>query len=184
MIINRIGSMGSRSFVHDYQIAASADDGFWSTIFNSDAQWDVTIGAGLNAFFRWTGVTIPTGAVITSAYISVYYNNHTGTPPTCPLKFVKAANPAAPTSVATANALAKTTASISFTPPTSGTWKNSGDIKNILNELLEVPYSYAAGAAMICLILDPNTAAPNFTSVIPYDGNPTVAAKLHIEGTL
>lgn len=141
--------------VLDYQVAANEDDGYWESGIFTDNNY-LVLGSGThgvaNVFARWDGVTIPSGATITAAYVSFYYQNDVGTPPACALYFEKAADPLAISSANDGNGRAKTTASISITSPESGTWWNSDDISSIIQELVDA-YSYVSGAAMQMIII-------------------------------
>jgi hypothetical protein len=173
----------------DYQVLASADDGCWFTVDSFDNTMEVlSVGVSvsdiLNLFARFVGVTIPVGAFITAAHISTYYETKYGTPPACELYFEKASDPTAPTTTANANARTKTTAHISWTPPSSGTWADSNDISEIIQELVNA-YNYSAGKHMQLLVMGGGTGS-NIGSVRSYNsswGN-SFGIKLHIEYVL
>lgn len=170
----------------DYQVGASADDGHWiaTGFFGSGTVLAIgcaSTGSIYKTFSRWTA-TIPNGATIDSAYISFYYSNKSGTPPACTLSFEDAANPSAISSVEDGNGRTLTTANISVTGPTSGTWWNTDSISSIISELLG-SYSYASGAAMQMIIVGAGSAN-NYSSQKSYDyGGNTSGPKLHIEYT-
>ena len=168
----------------DYQVSAPEDDGYWVPTLATFSYDDVNLplgGYGLNIFCRWSGVTIPAGAKITSAYVSFRFYNYSGTPPECTLHFEDAANPSAISSASDGNDRVKTTANISVTGPTSGEWWNTGSIVSIIQELVD-SYDYSSGAAMQ-MIID-GVASSNFSQQSAYeDGKPAGlwAPKLHIE---
>lgn len=170
----------------DYQVNAGENDGYWqSSTFNNTTPYIIFgySSVGVNSFARWTGVTIPTGATITAAYLSFYrYVISSGTPPACTLYFEKAANPSAITSASDGNSRTKTTASISVTAPTSGTWWNTNDISSIIQELVN-SYNYASGAAMQMIVLGGGSGS-NYGTGYSYNGNSSYAPKLHIEYTI
>ena len=170
----------------DYQVSTPKDDGYWAAIlaFSYD-----TVGLPLGGssshpikvFCRWTGITIPAGAKITSAYVSFRFYNYSGTPPECTLHFEDAANPSAISSASDGDDRVKTTANISVTGPTSGEWWNTGSIVSIIQELVD-SYDYSSGAAMQ-MIID-GVASNDFSRQSAYeDGEPDGlwAPKLHIE---
>lgn len=173
----------------EYQVEAAEDDaGFWYNWgkYFQDLDYKLALGAVsgytyYHGFFRFADVTIPVGATITNAYISVYYYGKSGTPSECKLYFVDAANPSAPTSYDSANGLTLTTEYISFTAPTEGTWKNSDDISAIVQELNDT-FDYSSGAAMICVIRSDPSITGGFGQVCDacYSG---LGAKLYIEYT-
>jgi hypothetical protein len=166
----------------DYQVAVSADDGRWvGTNFSniSTLIFGKSSGAPYYNFARFV-VTIPAGAKITSAYMSFYFISYTGTPPACALHFEKSANPAAISSAVDGNNRTKTTASISLTGPTTGTWWNTGDISVIIQELVNA-YSYASGAAMQMILYATGGSGDDRSTQRSYNTDPTHAPKLHIE---
>jgi hypothetical protein len=167
----------------DVQVGATANDGLWAS--SAFASTGVEVGYNvfaINAFARWTGITIPDGATIDSAYISSYYNAKVGTGATgCKIYFNDDAAPTAPTSAATANAKVKTTAYIDQNPPTSGTWNNTGSIVSIIQELM-ASYSYSAGGAMMMLWFG-GTSGSSYTDMYDYGSNSSYAMKLHISYT-
>lgn len=170
----------------DYQVATGADDGYWygSSTFNnatSNLLLGGSVGKARNIFCRWAGVTIPVGAMITSAYVSFRFYDYSGTPPECTLHFEDAANPSTISSISDGRYRVKTTANISVTGPTSGEWWNTGSIVSIIQELVD-SYDYSSGAAMQ-MIID-GVASYNYSQQSAYeDGDPDGlwAPKLHIE---
>lgn len=170
----------------DYQVVASANDGYIEgSTFNNSGSY---LYAGcqvddVDSFFaRFLAVTIPAGSTINVAYISVYYSDVLGTPPTCQLYFDDSATPTAPTSVSSFNAKTKTTNHVSFIPPSSGTWKNSGSLVAIIQELVD-SYDYSSGAAMQLLCIG-SGSGDNTSRMYSYNYTGNVRGpKLHIEYT-
>ena len=170
----------------DYQVSTPKDDGYWTTLSTfSYSSINLPLGGSFGyarkIFCRWTGITIPAGAKITSAYVSFRFYNYSGTPPECTLHFEDAANPSAISSVSDGDDRVKTTANISVTGPTSGEWWNTGSIVSIIQELVD-SYDYSSGAAMQ-MIID-GGASNSFSQQSAYeDGYPDGlwAPKLHIE---
>lgn len=176
--------------VLDYQVRASADDCWWyagGSAFNYTGE-AILLGRSTTRIYamaaRFASVVIPVGARITAAYMSFYYYSYSGIPPACTLKFEKSANPTAILSASDGDGRTKTTASISVTGPTSGAWWNTGDISAIIQELVNA-YSYAAGAAMQCIIVCSGDSGYNYSFQRSYDyaGN-IYGPKLHIEYAL
>ena len=170
----------------DYQVSTPEDDGYWATPSAfSYGGINLSLGGSFgdkrNIFCRWTGITIPAGAKITSAYVSFRFYYYSGTPPECTLYFEDAANPSAVSSASDGDDRVKTTANISVTGPTSGEWWNTGSIVSIIQELVD-SYDYSSGAAMQMII---NGVAGNSASQQSAyeDGEPDGlwAPKLHIE---
>lgn len=170
----------------DYQVSAPRDDGYWSGswLFSYDTvalPLGGSSGYPINVFCRWTGITIPAGAKITSAYVSFRLYNYSGIPPECTLYFEDAANPSAISSTSDGGNRVKTTANISVTGPTSGGWWNTGSIVSIIQELVD-SYDYSSGAAMQ-MIID-GVAGYYYSQQSAYENSDPYglwAPKLHIE---
>ena len=157
----------------DYQVAASADDGYGSgaNISNSGMllYFGQTIGKAYTTYVRWDGVTIPDGATIDEAYISMRYDNKYGTPPTCTIYFEDDDDPAVIANKADLDGRTKTTANVSWAAPSKGTWVNTGSIISIIEELM-ASYSYASGAAMQMLVVGPQGGSTsNYSTIRSYD---------------
>jgi len=127
------------------------------------------------AFGTYSDGVTPTFATITVAYITWEYGYKVGTPPACTLKFEDAANPDVVSSEADGNSRTPTTASVSITGPSSGTYWNSPELSAIIQELVD-SNSYASGANMQCFVYGAG-AAGNFS--VSWDSVIT----LHIEYT-
>ncbi len=176
------------------QVNASADNGYWyESVFSTNA---IVANYGVNGggkavhnYYRWTAVTIPDGATITSATVSCYDNGSgVGTiPDGTKLYFHKSANPAAPTNVTQANALV-TSATTNYVVPVmsnGGSWFAHPDVKDIIQELVNT-YNYASGAAMMCIIRAAISVYPSNCGAIymrDYTGNAR-GAKLDITYTV
>ena len=165
----------------DYQVSTPEDDGYWfvssSSVYDGvNLPLGGSSGHEQNIFCRWTGITIPAGAKITSAYVSFRFYTYSGTPPECTLYFEDAANPSAVSSASDGDDRVKTTANISVTGPTSGEWWNTGSIVSIIQELVD-SYDYSSGAAMQ-MIID-GVAGNSFSQQSAYEG--VYPPKLHIE---
>ena len=175
------------------QVAASGDDGHWLGInfFGSATVTNYGVnGAGYatHNYYRWTNIVIPAGAKIISATVSCYdHGSGVGTlPDGIKLYFHKSANPAAPTNVTQANALFSSPTTNYVVPVMSngGSWFAHPDVSAIIQELVDT-YSYASGAAMMCII-QAVTGDPSNCGAIymwNYTGN-TRGAKLEIVYTL
>jgi hypothetical protein len=171
----------------DYQVSTPEDDGYWTEMwtfsnYSSTLALGCLAGYPTNVFCRWTGITIPAGAKITSAYVSFRFCYYSGTPPECTLHFEDAANPSAISSASDGEDRVKTTANISVTGPTSGEWWNTGSIVSIIQELVD-SYDYSSGAAMQ-MIINPGAESYGASRQSAYeDGYPAGlwAPKLHIE---
>lgn len=175
------------------QVAASGDDGYWYgtyfSITSTTTNYGVnSAGKATHNYYRWTNIVIPAGAKIISATVSCYdTGSGVGTlPEGTKLYFHKSANPAAPTNVTQADALftSPTTAYVVPAMSNGGSWFNHPDVKDIIQELVDT-YSYASGAAMMCIIQAVAGDASNCGAIYMcnYTGN-TRGAKLEIVYTL
>lgn len=170
----------------DYQVGSNANDASWFDVFwVNEPGYGVTFGRfetyTLKAFVRFANVTLPAGATIVTAYLSFYYMGRDGTPPACKIYAEKAANPTAINSPGDGDGRTKTTAYINQTHPTSGTWWNTGELKTVIQELVD-SYSYASGAAMQFIVVGPSSGSgTNMGYSYQRDDNSSYAAKLHIE---
>lgn len=168
--------------VLDYQVAASADDGQYypGGIFQNDT---IVLYFGYysaKVFARFVDVTIPKGAKITAAYMSFNVTDIYGTPPECALLFEKAANPSAVSSTSDGENRAITTNYIGYAASEVG-WQDTADISAIIQELVDA-YDYSAGSAM--QMFYGGAPGTNYGLVTSYDGNSSLAPKLHIEYSL
>jgi hypothetical protein len=174
------------------QVGANADDGHWyGSVFSTNAtvaNYGVYGGKVVHNYYRWTAVTIPDGATITSATVSCYdHGSGVGKiPDGTKLYFHKSANPAAPTNVTQANALFSSLTTNYVVPVMSngGSWFAHPDVSAIIQELVDT-YSYASGAAMMCIIQAVTGDASNCGAIYmrDYTGNAR-GAKLDITYTM
>jgi hypothetical protein len=176
------------------QVGANADDGHWYGLTFSNnatvANYGVnSSGIATHNYYRWTAVTIPDGATITSATVSCYdHGSGVGTiPDGTKLYFHKSANPAAPTNITQANALFNSLTTNYVVPVMSngGGWFAHPDVSAIIQELVDT-YSYASGAAMMCIIRAAISVYPSNCGAIymrDYIGNAR-GAKLDITYTM
>ena len=175
------------------QVGADADDGHWyGSLFSTattTTNYGVNIvGVATHNYYRWTAVTIPDGATITSATVSCYdHGSGVGTlPDGTRLYFHKSANPAAPTNITQANALFNSLTTNYVVPVMSngGSWFAHPDVSAIIQELVDT-YSYASGAAMMCIIRAVTGDASNYGAIYmrEYTGNAR-GAKLDITYTM
>lgn len=175
------------------QVSANGDDGYWDK--SNFSTTTITAYYGVNSggavthnYYRWTGVTIPVGAIITSATVSCYdYGSGAGTlPDGTKLYFHKSLNPAAPTNVTQANALVSSATTNWVRPAMSNgkSWFAHPDVKDIIQELVDT-YDYSSGSAMMAFIISADGKSRNCGSIYmrDYTGN-TRGAKLDITYTM
>jgi hypothetical protein len=173
----------------DYQVGASGDDGFVAIntggFFSDSALMNLDRNNAnyWHSFARFA-VTIPVGATITSAYISLklYY---CGGSPAVKVYAEKAANPAAPTTASDLAGRTRTTACLASWAVgyNDDAFHNSGDLASVLTELMG-SYSYASDAAMLFIIENAHSTGANVAIARSYDYTGNVSGpKLHIEYT-
>lgn len=159
------------------QVSANGDDGSWSEYHFSTT--DATTNYGVNDngtathnYYRWTGVKIPVGAIITSATVRCYDSGFgAGTiPDGTKLYFHKSLNPAAPTNVTQANALVSSATTNWVRPAMSNGWSwfAHPDVKDIIQELVDT-YDYSSGSAMMAFIISSAGNPWNYGSIYMRD---------------
>lgn len=172
----------------DTTVSASVNDGY-----SGDSGYEPTAtfaemgnssqagstGQADNAWFQFTGVTIPKNAIILHAYLQTA---QTGWAAGTILKISgdDAASPSAPTSAIDQISLPRTTAEVNWTSGYSDKlYHNSPDISAIIQELVN-NNDYSSGGN-IQLLVDNNGSAIGSNGVIDtFDNGSTVAPKLDI----
>jgi hypothetical protein len=141
--------------------------------------------------FRWTNVTIPQGATITAAYISLYTTAQNDMK--VDIHFQDADNPVAFTStdydISNTSNRPRTSASTAWLADnlTSPGWSNSPSLVDVVQEVVDRD-GWSSGNAMVALFV-PSTSYTDtyrgcaYESTSPAPDGPTYAAKLHIEYT-
>lgn len=173
----------------DKQVASSTYDGSWLigsyNVFSNADQYQMLGnfgGSRSNAFACWTSVIIPVGAIITTAYVQWRFHSYLGSPPECTLYFNDAKPAVVPSSYTNAEALVKTTANVKYTPPITGDWVTSPELKTIIQELVD-SYDYSSGSSMELLGIG-ITGTNGYTAFRTYNYATGDAPKLHIEYSL
>lgn len=172
------------------QITAGADDGYTNTVaggtFNSNAN-DIFFGKSgaltLNSFFRRSSISIPQGANITAATITLTSFATTAGALTVTISGNDEDNATAPTTYAGYNAKVLTSATVAWN--TSETWVaetayTSPDITAIIQEIIDRP-GWASGNALMLFIKD--NAGSVLRDVYSYDSTPAKSALLTISYT-
>jgi hypothetical protein len=167
----------------DYQVSAGADDCNWQTGFYASNGTAIRLGRSLFGAYKIAArfaVTLPAGATITAAHVSLYITDIYGSP-TADVYAEDAANPGAISSEEDGESRSLTTAKVAWSSYDRG-WTDSPDISAVLSELL-TDYSYAAGKALQ-IILVGTSARNNYVVARAQEsaGN-TYGPKLHIEYT-
>ncbi len=175
----------------DGQVGAGADDGYrYATGFSYTHDW-IVVGQDAssricNAFARFTNVTIPTGATVGLAYISVTGRNtvQDGTQKTN-MHFDDIDDAVAPTSAAELDALSRTTASTAWDDEdyVIDVEVNSPDISAVVEEILDRG-GWNSGQAMQLLWDDDGSSYADYLNIYSYDDSGTGnEIKLHVEFT-
>ena len=135
-------------------VATGTDDGFsgsWGYYNNLGWIQAGNPGSPYNAWFRFTGITIPKGATIVHAYLETEDASWT-TGTNLKISAEKAASPAAPTGTADQTARVRTTANVTWNSGYSDSaYHNSPDIAAVIQELVN-GYDYSAGGVMQLLV--------------------------------
>lgn len=174
----------------DKQVPSYLYDGYWrigsSNAFGNADQYQIlgkTTVSRANVFARWDGITIPDGAIITTAYIQFRIHSYLGTPPECKLYFNDVESVSAPTTYTDADAKVRTTAYVNYTPPIEGDWVNSTEIKTIIQELVD-SYTYDNGSMMLLGIGVDEDGTNDYIAFRTFNYATGDAPKLHIEYSL
>ena len=137
------------------KVTAGADDGFsGGDVFDNTDTW-YEAGQPYNAWIRFTGITIPAGAVIDEAHLAVVVNRwDTGTLLKIYAESTK--NPLPPTSITDHAGRRRTSKGVEWSNGSSNLqWQNSPDLTSIIQELVN-GYGYTNGA--ILLLIDNNAS--------------------------
>lgn len=179
-----------------FQISSGNDDGGWSnagnTYYSGNAAairlGDASVtDLDRNAWARFVGVNIPQGATITSAVLQLYATGLTGTVPQLLIDAENvdsaAALPASGGRTTVTNK-ARTTANVLWTPTwTLSTWRDSPDIKTVIQAIVNRP-GWVSGNALMVFIRD--NQAGNVTGQLRFqcfEGDPSLAPVLKVTWT-
>jgi hypothetical protein len=171
----------------DVTVAASADDAAES----SGGTMDLTLNPlpnvdGANEWnaFRFTGITIPAGATITAAYLTVQMTSSSLDEPDVTFFGLDTAAPG--TFTTTANDIsgrARTTASADWSNTNAGTSDvQTSSLVTIVQELVDSYAPYSSGAIGFAMRSRANDGLRD-TSIRSYDNSTTLCARLHIDYT-
>jgi hypothetical protein len=169
------------------QVAQSTDDGQQSSTGTISLTAANTLLSGFSGdarywAFRIENVTVPAGATITAASISVYAPNSSEVAMDATIYGNKTANPSTlSTSASYISGLASTTNTATWSATlTSGQFNQSPDISAIITELIGQG-GWASGNAMLFVLHELSNI--NIVEIENYDGSPSEAAELSITYT-
>ena len=164
------------------QVAQSSDDGTQTSSGTVSVTTTVAVlASGSYAAFRFENVTVPAGATISAASLSLWATNAKAVDSV--IHGNKTANPVTlSTTTSYISGLAATTASVTWSATlTSGAFNASPDITSIISELIGQA-GWASGNAMLFVFTNSETMA-NAVDIEMYDGSPSEAAELSITYT-
>lgn len=173
----------------DDQVSAGADD---STVYGTDGYnaldyWNVGLwnNLALSSAFRFSGITIPSGAIITAAYLTfTAYSTRTGQALLTNIYGEKSASPSAYGATEDFTTRDLTTELVVWDATFGWTVNhecNSPDISAIVQELVDAYGGYSDGVMAFQWQSDGMSGADAFVNGYQYDGSTTKAVKLHIE---
>lgn len=178
-----------------FTIAASGDDGYVSTAGGDfGAALSVSVVGDFNAsiydyasWMRYTTVTIPAGATILTAVITMRAYDVIGAIPATVLAGEAADSPTAPTSAVDANGRTMTSATVAWTPSawTAGTDYNTPDISTVVQEIVSRS-GWASSNAMTLWHRVATTGwagAASYLRSEQYDASPSTAPILTVTWT-
>ena len=155
-------SSGGSPVVITKSVVTGADDGFAGsgTFDNSDSWYEV--GQPYNAWFRFTGITIPAGATIVAAHLILIEGQwDSGT--SLKISADNSQSPTAPTSQSNLASKTRTSTNVSWTSGSADyQWHNSPDFTTVIQQLVN-NFTYSNGAIQI--LVDNNNSSSGAEAV-------------------
>jgi hypothetical protein len=143
-------------------------------------------GTGEWNAWRFQGITIPAGATVTVAYLTVQMTSASLDEPDVTFYGLDTTTPAvfvAGSATFTVSSRARTTASVDWANANAGTGDvNTSDLSTIIQELVDSYAPYSSGVLGLAMTSRANDLTRD-TSITSYDGSTSVCARLHIEYT-
>lgn len=134
------------------------------------------------AFFRFADVAIPPGATINFAHLELFPDGNDTGAPELVIYGIDEADAAAPTSESEFTADPHTSASVQWdTTWVAEVWEQSPDIKNIIQEIIDLGGWVSGNALMLQVRDDLGAGSGNNVWITFLERNPDLAAKLYIE---
>lgn len=174
------------------RVSASGDDGHTKAAIGFDSVNSVIYlgsvgGNSYYCFFRFTNVTVPAGATIISAKITLTAAaNRAANTVNVDIYGNDVGDATAPTSTAEYNALAETTAKVDWdaiSAWTADTEYDTPDISDIVQEIVDRG-DFSSGNAMQFKIKDSGSTASVYRESYSFDGSAAKAALLTINYTI
>jgi tripartite motif-containing protein 71 len=155
-------SSGGSTVAFTQSVATAADNGFAGsgTFDNTDSWYEV--GQPYNAWFRFTGITIPAGATIIAAHlVTIEGQWDSGT--SLKISADNSQSPVAPTSQSDLASKTRTSTNVSWTSGSSDyQWHNSPDFTSVIQQLVN-SFTYNNGAIQI--LVDNNNSSSGAEAV-------------------
>lgn len=168
-------------------VTVSDNDARYSSNSTYQNGTQVTLGqfSGVvnNLVARFTSVTIPKGAVISAATLSVYVAGTTSTPILLIGKVGDEADAAMPTTYAACVAAAKTTGTAYSKTWASSSGYQTADLTAEVQALVNRS-DWASGNAMVAYLLDNGSASAKYATIDMYDANAAHAPMIDIAYTV
>jgi lysophospholipase L1-like esterase len=178
-----------------YRVGASGDDGYdtSSGSFTNSGGVDFRLGDNgnhLSTYARFAGVTIPVGATITAAKLTLtdWWDESTAAGITTTIKAADTGNPSAPTDDASFTGASRTSQSASWTfgsgtNQTTGSTHDTADFASVIQHLVD-NHSYASGSAVVLYLDWASETGARQLVFNSYDDDPTKAPLLSITYTV
>jgi len=177
-------------------VGASANDAKWGLFYGgadyANDSADLWVGNRINGVrddfsiaLRFTNVTIPQGATIDAAYVTLRGGETDSTSGLiASIWAADADNQAMPADYDACEALTRTTATVSWTDPavTSGSNINTPSIATVIKEVVDRA-GWASGNALVVCIENNQSTNGVYRSFHSYDSNSSYAPVLHVEYT-
>ncbi len=187
-----IKPVGATTVNIDVRVSASAQDSSQKDptgVYDNTLAYEImgksgTDGSALSGAMLFTGITIPAGATITSAYIQFTASADKTDTPNLTIKGEDTATPSNYGASEDFTSRTYTTASVSWTPSawTTDSTYNTDDISSIVTELCS-SYTYSSGSMAFEVLGYSGSSVWVVKKAYSYDGSTTKAALLHITYT-
>ena len=171
-------SSGSSTVAFTQSVTTAADNGFaGSGIFDNSDTW-YEVGQPYSAWFRFTGITIPAGATILAAHLTLIEGQwDSGTSLT--ISADDSQSPVAPTSQSDLASKTRTSTGVAWTSGSSDyQWHNSPDFTSVIQQLVN-SFTYSNGAIQI--LVDNNNSSSGAELVGSTFENTGYAPELYIQ---
>ena len=191
------GGGGGTTGTVDRTISADADDvmvdssGFHSTT-TGNLWFGVWNDSGTikdeSLYLRFTNITVPVGATVTNAYVTMRLDDHYGSADdTATVRLANVDDAQVPWSYSAFTSMARTTQTASWPMIANWPWDTqaqSPDLTALVQAVVDRP-GWASGNAVGVFVEDPTPGtSTNDWGFVAYDINPSRAATIHIEYTV